>query len=180
MILVQRPNPDHAPAYAKYYFDRTQGEDNLMVALQNNLKMVQDFIQQLPIEKADFQYADDKWTVKGVLMHIIETERIFQYRALRFSRQDETAVQGFDESWYVQHNNYDQRTMADLSEEFSLVRQSTMILFKHMNSKMIDFEGPANNSIVTPRSLGWMIVGHTIHHCDVIKERYLVEVDEQY
>ncbi|MDR0801166.1 DinB family protein [Fluviicola sp.] len=173
-----RPNPETAPAYAKYYFDRTIGQDDLILALEQDLERTTAFIKGLPENKSDFQYADDKWTVKGVLLHIIETERIFQYRALRFSRKDKTPVEGFDEGWYAQHNNTDQRTLNDLKEEFSDVRKATLSLFKGMTASMLDETGMANNSTNTARNLGWIIAGHGIHHCNIIKERYLVDADE--
>jgi uncharacterized damage-inducible protein DinB len=180
MIFEGRPDSTKAPAYAQYYFDRTIGHTNLLHALETNRDKVIEFINGLPEDKADFQYADDKWTVKGVLLHIIETERVFQYRALRFSRKDTTTIAGFEERWYVDHNNNENRQLSDLAHEFEVVRNSTIHLFKHMTASMLDFEGAANNEIVTPRNIAWMIVGHTIHHCDIIKERYLVDTDEQF
>lgn len=178
MSFIGRPNPEFAPAYAKYYFDRTIGQDNLLLALEQDMEQTIAFIEGLPESKADFQYADEKWTLKGVLLHVIEAERIFQYRALRFSRKDKTPVEGFDEGWYAQHNNTDQRTLTDLKDEFSDVRKATISLFKGMTAAMLDESGIANNSPNTPRNLGWMVIGHGIHHCNIIKERYLVEVDE--
>lgn len=178
MSFIGRPNPETAPAYAKYYFDRTIGQDDLMLALEQDLKQTTAFIEGLPENKADFQYADDKWTLKGVILHIIETERVFQYRALRFSRKDKTPVEGFDEGWYAQHNNTEQRTLSDLKDEFFDVRKATISLFKGMTPAMLDEVGTANNSPNTARNLGWMILGHGIHHCNIIKERYLVDADE--
>lgn len=179
MIFSGRPNPELAPAYAKYYFDRSIGQTDLLQALIENGAKAVSFMRELPEDKADFHYSDDKWSVKGVLLHTIETERIFQYRALRISRRDKTPIEGFDEGWYSQHNNTDARTLADLADEFDTVRKATVSLFKGMNASMLDAEGTANHSPITPRNIGWIIVGHTMHHCDIIKERYLVEVDEQ-
>ncbi|MGV3611770.1 MAG: DinB family protein [Fluviicola sp.] len=175
-----RPNPEFAPAYAKYYFDRTIGQEDLLSALEKDLNETANFIANLPESKADFQYADDKWTLKGVILHFIETERIFQYRALRFSRKDQTALDGFDEDWYVQHNNHDQRTLEDLRLEFTDVRKASISLFKGMTGAMLDAAGTANNTPNTPRNLGWIMVGHVIHHCNIIKERYLVDTDEAF
>ncbi len=175
-----RPNPEFAPAYAKYYFERTLGQEDLLAALEKDLNDTANFIATLPESKADFQYADDKWTLKGVILHFIETERIFQYRALRFSRKDKTPLDGFDEDQYVQHNNYDQRTLEDLRLEFTDVRKASISLFKGMNTPMLDFVGTANNTPNTARNLGWITIGHTIHHCNIIKERYLVDTDEAF
>jgi len=178
--FIGRPNPEFSPAYAKYYFDRTLGQDHLIVALEKDLDETAAFISGLPQAKADFQYADEKWTLKGVILHFIEAERIFQYRALRFSRKDKTPLDGFDEGWYAQHNNTDQRSLENLRSEFIDVRKATISLFKGMTSTMLDSIGTANNSPNTARNLGWMIVGHTIHHCNIIKERYLVDIDEAF
>jgi len=178
--FIGRPNPEVAPAYAKYYFDRTIGQDDLLLALEKNLVETSGFIAGLPESKADFQYADEKWTLKGVILHFIETERIFQYRSLRFSRKDKTALDGFDEGWYAQNNNTDQRTLEDLQAEFIDVRKASISLFKGMTSSMLDAAGTANNSPNTARNLGWIMVGHVIHHCNIIKERYLVDTDEAF
>ncbi|WP_294669477.1 DinB family protein [uncultured Fluviicola sp.] len=180
MSFIGRPNPEFAPAYAKYYFDRTLGQDDLLLALENNLNETESFIAGLPEEKADFQYADEKWTLKGVILHFIETERIFQYRALRFSRKDKTALDGFDEDWYARHNNTDQRSLEDLRAEFMDVRKASISLFKGMTGAMLDSIGTANNTPNTPRNVGWIMVGHVIHHCNIIKERYLVDADENF
>ncbi len=179
-LFVGRPNIEFAPAYAKYYFDRTIGQDDLLLALEKDLNDTANFIASLPESKADFQYADEKWTLKGVILHFIETERIFQYRALRFSRKDKTPLDGFEESWYAQHNNTDQRSFEDLRLEFIDVRKASISLFKGMSSSMLDWVGTANNTPNTPRNLGWIMVGHVIHHCNIIKERYLVDTDEAF
>lgn len=178
--FIGRPNPEFAPAYAKYYFERTIGQEDLMLALQKDMDNTVKFIASLPDDKEDYQYADDKWTLKGVILHFIETERVFQYRALRFSRKDKTEIEGFDEGWYSQHNNTDQRTFQDLMLEFIDVRKASISLFKGMNTAMLDSVGTANNSPNTPRNLGWIMVGHVIHHCNIIKERYLVDDDEAF
>ncbi len=178
MDFEGRPNPDLAPAYAKYYFDRSIGQNNLLHALEHNREQFMQFLASFPADKADFQYADDKWSVKGVLLHTIETERILQYRALRISRKDKTPIDGFDEDSYVRHNQHERRTLSDLASEFETVRQATISLFRYMNAAMLDAEGIANNNPITPRNIGWFIIGHTMHHCDIIKERYLVEVEE--
>lgn len=173
-----RPNADHAASYAKYYLDQTLAYSDLLEAFEKSTTEFEQFISSIPADKADYRYADDKWSVKGVISHCIDTERIFQYRALRFSRKDETALSGFDEDLYGKNGNADSRTLADLRTEFLAVRSSSIQLFTHMSSEMLDFLAAANGSQVSPRSLGWMIIGHTVHHMNIIKVRYLV-VDEE-
>lgn len=178
MSFTGRPNPDFAPAYASYYFELTNPHVDLLLTLQHNLEETMAFIRQIPPEKANFQYADDKWTLKNVILHTIETERVFQYRALAISHKDQTNLPGFDENTYAEHNNYYNRELTDLVLEFETVRRSTISLFQGMSSSMLDTVGTANGSPVTPRNIGWMIIGHTIHHCGIIQERYLVDFDE--
>lgn len=178
MILEGRPNPEHASAYATYYFNLSDRQTNLMESLiQNGLKTAA-FIRSIPEDKADFQYADGKWSTKSVIAHLIDTERIFQYRALCISRKDTTELPGFDEDNYANYSPVDNRTLEDLAAEFEAVRASSIHLFRHLTSGMIDFIGIASNNPLTPRSAGWIIVGHAIHHCRIIAERYLVDTEE--
>lgn len=178
--LIGRPNFEQAPVYAHYFFQLTKLEDDLEVALIKNRDSFAAFIQSIPADKVDFRYADDKWTVKGVITHCIETERVLQYRALRFSRKDTTPLEGFDENWYVEHNNHDQSSLTDLAEEFVIVRKATLTLLQRMTTPMLDFVGTANGSPNTARNVAWFILGHNIHHEGIIKQRYLVDTDEWF
>lgn len=178
MILEGRPNPEHASAYATYYFNLSDRQTDLMESLIQNGTTTAAFIRSIPEDKADFQYADGKWSTKSVIAHMIDTERIFQDRALRISRKDTTELPGFDEDSYANHSPVDQRTLEDLAAEFEAVRASGIHLFRHMTAGMIDFIGIASNNPLSPRSAGWMIVGHAIHHCRIIAERYLVDTEE--
>lgn len=171
--LEGRPNNDHAPKYGVYYMDLTKEWTHLGKALVNERDNALAFFRKIPAEKSDFRYQPEKWSVKEVILHLIEAERVFQYRAFRFSRKDETALSGFDEDWYARNNNASARTFESVIEEFETVRNSTIQLFNGMDSEMLDFVGHANNAPVSPRSLGWMTIGHSYHHCQVLKERYL-------
>ncbi len=178
MSLNGRPNPEHASAYAKYYFDRTAGQTDLLAALEQNGKEMAAFIRSLPADKADFQYAEGKWTTKSVIAHVNDTERVFQFRALCFSRKDTVHIPGFEEDYYAMHANTAGRTMEELAAEFEAIRAATISLFRYMTDDMLDFKGTANNNVLTARSAGWIIAGHAVHHIGIIKERYLVEVEE--
>jgi uncharacterized damage-inducible protein DinB len=179
-IFDVTPNPEHAPPYAKYYFERTAGYTDLLEALQATKTETAAFIRSIPEEKADFQYAEGKWSAKSVIAHIIDTERIFQDRALRLSRKDATEMPGFDEDWFARHANTDCRTLEDLALEFEIVRSASIQLFQYMTMSMLDFIGSANNQPLTARSAGWIMVGHAVHHCGMIVERYLVDTEEIY
>lgn len=160
-----------APPYCHYYFDLVESDD-LLREFEKNLAFVQNLIRSIPAEKAAFAYAEGKWTIKEVLRHIIETERIYAYRALRFSRSDSTELPGFEENAYIDQAKDMQYDLKDLEAEFTAVRMGSICLYKSMTESMLDFQGVANKVNYTPRSIGFMIVGHTIHHCRIIQERY--------
>lgn len=125
----------------------------------------------------DQVYAPGKWTVKDILQHVIDTERIMSYRALRFSRNDNTVLPGYEEDLFAANTIANKRTIEDLMEEFSLVRQSTELLFKNMSDEMILRSGVAFKSEISALALGFVIVGHAMHHMGVIRERYFPLLD---
>jgi hypothetical protein len=118
-------------------------------------------------------YAPGKWTIKDILQHCIDTERIMAYRALCFARFDENMMPGFDEGDYAKNTNLENRTVADLIEEFGIVRKSNIMMFEGFNKKMLLRKGTANHIRLSPLSLCFVIMGHGLHHANVIKERYL-------
>jgi hypothetical protein len=120
----------------------------------------------------DSIYAPGKWTVKDILQHVIDNERIFCYRALRFARNDKTPLPGYDEQLFGQHANGFKRTIDDLLNEFALVRQASLALFKNFNEEILLHKGIANNKELSVLAAGFIIAGHPIHHLNVIKERY--------
>jgi len=125
------------------------------------------------IERAgDKVYAAGKWTVKDILQHLIDSERIFNYRALTIARKDETKIPGFDENFYAEKTNAGKRSLNDLLDEYEIVRKSSLMLFKSFNDEMLLTEGIANNKNISVLALGFAIAGHSIHHYNVIKERY--------
>jgi hypothetical protein len=118
-------------------------------------------------------YAPNKWTIKQIIQHLIDTERIFQYRALRFARHDETVLPGFDEELFAQHAPVAHRTIEDLLDEFELVRKSSILLYASFDGEALDREGSSYNSTLTVGSTAYILGGHIVHHLSVIKERYL-------
>lgn len=120
----------------------------------------------------DEVYEENKWTVRDILQHVIDNERIMSYRALRFSRNDQTELPGYDEAVLGANTMASQRTIQDLMEEFEQVRASTKLMFKYMSEPMIQCAGTANQTRITPLALGFVIIGHPIHHMTVIRERY--------
>ena len=117
-------------------------------------------------------YAPGKWTVKDIIQHVIDNERIMAYRALRFSRNDQTTLPGYDEELLAQNTNAVNRNFQDLMDEFTVLRSSTVALFKGMNDEMILRPGTANATSISALALGFVILGHPVHHMNIIRERY--------
>ena len=163
---------NEAPTYFHYYYGLVPSND-LLVALEEDLNTTLDILKSIPSEKENFAYAPNKWTTKEVFKHIIECERIFAYRALRFSRFDSTPLPGFDENHFIENSTQMNQNLAELIIEFELVRKSTIALFKYMSPEMLQFQAPANNTTYSTRAIGFMIVGHCIHHCHFVTQKYL-------
>lgn len=121
----------------------------------------------------DLRYAPDKWTVKDILQHIIDNERIMTYRAMRFARNDKTALPGYDEEWFGQNTNAIHRTIADLYDEYAAVRKASILLYKSFDDAMLLRGGIAFNQTISVLALGFVLVGHATHHVNIIRERYL-------
>jgi uncharacterized damage-inducible protein DinB len=170
--MIARPAPEDAPAYYQRYLSLVK-ESELLEAMENSLKSSLSLFASIGKEKEDFRYAADKWTVKEVLSHIADCERIFAYRALRFSRRDSTPLPGFDEKDYAPNANAAGRSLAQIIDEYKAVRRASIELFKYLTPEMLDFRGTANGSAITSRSIGWIIAGHNSHHCNILRERYL-------
>jgi len=161
---------DYAPYY-ETYIGLVKG-DNIVSALETIHSATQTFLKTIPAEKSNFRYAPGKWSVKQVLLHITDCERVFNYRALSIARGDTISLPGFDENTWAANSAPEKRTITDVAEEFSLVRQNTIHLFKTFDDEMVSRRGIANNNPVTVLALGYMIAGHEIHHINVMKERY--------
>jgi hypothetical protein len=171
-MIIGKPVVAHTPEYYRRYINLVPEED-LITALAEGMKATITLVRSLPGEKADFRYAAGKWSAKEVLGHINDTERIFAYRALRFSRKDATALPPFDENLYAPNANTDHCSLHELSDEYRAIRNASIALFAHMNDEMLDLPGKASGYDLTPRSIGWMIAGHNIHHCNILREHYL-------
>jgi hypothetical protein len=125
------------------------------------------------MDKFDFRYAEGKWTIKDIIQHLIDAERVFSYRAMRISRNDKTPLPGFEENDYVENTNANGRSIQDLLTELSAVRQSTLLLFKSFSEEQFGRIGVASNADVSVRAIGFIIIGHQKHHQKVFQERYL-------
>ena len=143
--------------------------DELEISLHDFIK----FVQNIPMDKFDYRYAENKWTIKDIIQHIIDAERIFGYRALRISRNDKTPLPGFEENEYAQNTNAINRSIQELLTELSAVRHSNLLLFKSLSDEQLTKLGTASNHTISVRAIGFLIIGHQKHHQKVFQERYL-------
>lgn len=167
-----RPEKGSYPAYFDNYVALVK-ENNLNEALILNWNEIKTAITSIPSDKAEFSYAPEKWTIKQVICHIIDTERIFAYRALRFARKDPQQVLPFDENDYAANAELNNRTINDLLNEMEVVRKSSQYLFNNLDETALLRKGKMASGEVTVLALGYMICGHAAHHLNIIKERYL-------
>ncbi len=162
---------EYAPFYATYISKVGDGE--LHELLESGKQASTKLFESIAEEKHEYRYASNKWTIKEVLQHIIDTERIFAYRALRFGRGDKSAIAGFDQNDYNTSALANRRSLSDLLAEYKAVRESTQALFQSMNEDMLLSEGLASGFNVSARALGFMISGHEKHHLGILEEKYL-------
>lgn len=160
------------PAYCETYF-RAAGEVELIEELEICLHDFIRFVQNLPMDKFDYRYAEGKWTIKEIIQHIIDTERILAYRALRISRNDTTPLPGFDENSYADNTSANTRGLQYLLTELVAVRHSNLLLFKSFSDEQLLNKGIASDQPISVRALGFMLIGHQKHHQKVFEERYL-------
>jgi uncharacterized damage-inducible protein DinB len=172
MKPTQLNSTEYAPFYANYIAQVSE-EYSLVEELEISLHRFIKFVQDIPMDKFDYRYAEGKWTIKDIIQHLIDAERIFAYRALRFARNDSTDLPGFEENDYVDEANANSRSIMDLLTEMSSVRHATLVLFKTFNEAQLLRIGTANNNKMSLRALGFVIIGHQNHHQRVFEERYL-------
>lgn len=169
---LSRPGTgEYAPHYAPYIARVTDGDIRAFLGRQG--EQVRSFLASIPERQWAHRYADGKWSVREVVGHVIDTERIMSYRALRFARGDTTPLAGFEESAYAPASGAEERTMADLAEEFTFVRSATICLAQSLPNAAWMRGGIASGANVTVRGLFWIIAGHAEHHLHVLRERYL-------
>ncbi len=168
---MNRPEATEYADYYANYISKVPGSDVLNVLESQRLQMLQLFAGRSERD-GSFRYAPGKWTVKEVLGHITDTERIFSYRALRIARGDQTPLPGFEQDDYVRSGAFGDRTLAGLAEEFGAVRTASVSLLRSCNEEAWSRRGVASQKEVTVRALGFMIAGHQIHHRIILEERY--------
>ncbi len=167
------PKPDPS-TYPPYFFNyiKLVDENDVKEALANQTELAETFFNSVPEEKYDYKYAEGKWSIKEALQHIIDTERVFTYRSLAFSRKDINILPSFDDKSYAVNANGGQREWRDLVDEFLAVRKSTQLLFNSFSPEQLDSLGKASDYQMNANAMGYTIAGHLIHHINIIKERY--------
>jgi len=169
---MSRPDLERVPPFYHNYINQVP-EGSLQQALQKHELEVIPFLESIPADKWSHRYAEGKWTIKELVQHLIDAERIFNYRALCFARRDETPLPGFDEDFYVIHSDANRRSNEEFLKELQVVQQSTIHLFNSFTEEQLEATGIANNNPIYVKAIGYIIVGHTRHHLNIIKERYL-------
>jgi hypothetical protein len=169
---MNRPESTEFAPYYEKYISLVDGNDALPVLVQQPAEL-RSMFSGLAEEKGTFAYAEGKWTLKELLSHLVDGERIFSYRVLRISRGDETPLEGFEQDDYIENSNANNRTFADLLEEFDLQRRSNMLLLNNISDDGSKRMGTASDNPVSVRALAYVMAGHTRHHLNVLRERYL-------
>ena len=169
---MKAPGKDEYAEFHNGYISLVAESDVLKV-LWSQPKALSDLLGEISDEYAERPYAEGKWTLKELLGHIIDTERIFAYRTLRFSRGDRTPLQGFDQDPYVENSRSNERALTSLLDEFETVRRANMFLLEELNENDLERRGEASGAEVTVRALVYLLAGHAAHHLNILRERYL-------
>ena len=167
-----RPRPGDYSTYYETYIKLIEGEDILRI-LNDQSKRTQEILNSFSEHRGNYRYAEGKWTVKEVVGHLLDTERVFAYRALCIARGEKKSLPGFDQDDYVKEGNFNRRELFDLNYEFRLLRESNLLLFRTFTPDMLKLKGFANESSVTVLAILFMIAGHEKHHMNVLREKYM-------
>ncbi len=168
----RRPQPHEHGAYYNTYISKVERNDVLQVLEDAKISTVE-FLKSIPAEKWDYRYAPGKWSVKEVIQHLLDAERIFAYRALRVARQDKTPLPGFDENLYTPASHASNRSPESLIGEFQAVREATLQLFGSLEEEALDEIGTASENPISALATAYILAGHEIHHLGILRERYL-------
>ena len=172
-MKVSDLNSNEYNDYYGRYINLVSSALSLVEAYSKGREQTIRFFSDLPIDKLEYRYAIDKWTPKEIMQHLIDTERIFMYRCLRIARNDKTPLAGFDQNTYIDPSGANQKTMDQLLEEFDVNRKNSIQLLESLSEENLAFIGNASGSDLSARAAAFIIPGHDIWHCSIIKERYL-------
>lgn len=168
---MPRPQTGEFGAFYERYINYTT-EDDPVRLLENSVQPLKEFLSEIPVEKAGYAYAPGKWTVRQLLQHLIDTERVFGYRAMCIARGEQQPLPGFDENLFAGNATATNRPLDDLAGELLLIRQCTLTLFRNFDETALFRKGIASNNPVTPNAIAFIVIGHCLHHEKILKERY--------
>src|SRR5258706_11991146 len=175
MPAIGRPEPtEYAPYFERYI--SLVPDESILTVLENQPAEVRRALGALPESRAGYRYAEGKWSIREVLGHVIDTERVFGYRALCVARGDVTSLPGFDEKAYGRNSPHDAYPLAELLDEFDAVRKGHVLFFRHLRPEDWKRSGTANNLPVSPRGLAYNMAGHVIHHLNRLRDNYGVQI----
>lgn len=173
MKKISKPQPGEYAPYTAIYIGLLPEDGLVLQHLQNNLEVTRALVLSLPKEKLLHRYAEGKWTIKEILAHLSDDERIYAYRALRFARSDKTELPGFEQDDYARYSRANERSREDLLHELTTVRNATIALFESFDEEALLRAGMADGKIMSVRAAAYHIAGHELRHLNIIKERYL-------
>jgi len=171
--LIPKPKSGEYAPYTIMYIGLLPDDGLILKHLQDNLDNSVRFVRSLPEEIVTARYAEDEWTIKEILLHIIDDERIYCYRALRFARNDATELPGFEQDEFVPYSGANDRDIEEIIEEFSSVRKATIVLFNSFDEEALKRKGVGSGNVMSVRAAAYHIAGHELHHINSIKENYL-------
>jgi hypothetical protein len=169
---MKRPEPSEYDAYYERYVSLV-GETDIVGAMRAQLDEIEKVFGALTKEKSLHTYAPGKWTIKQIIGHLTDGERIFAYRALRISRADSTPIEGFEQDGYIENARFNEMKLKDLVEELTLSRKANLILFENLTEEAWSRTGTASGVPVSVRALAYIMVGHIRHHLKILREKYL-------
>lgn len=169
---MKRPEKSEYAEFYETYVSRVT-ESEIFPAMENQIAEVRETLAEITEEKGSFAYAEGKWTIKELLGHLIDGEKILAYRALRIARNDKSPIEGYEENLYIENGNFNDQTLAVLIEDFALLRQVNTRFFKSLTDEAWTRAGTANGREVSVRALAFIIVGHVRHHSGILRDRYL-------
>jgi len=170
---IEFPSKDEYPAYAEMYMKWCKQDGSLLEQFEDSLRKTKNLISRLSDEELNFRYQKNKWSIKEVLVHIIDDERIYSFRALAFARNDKTNLPGFEQDDYNDFSNASGRTIENIMEEYEALRLSTIKLYNGFSIQALTRKGIANGNQASVRALGYHILGHELHHINMIESEYL-------
>jgi uncharacterized damage-inducible protein DinB len=172
-MTVSDLNTSEYNAFYKTYIEKVSNTFNLIDGFYLGQKLTLDFFNSIPKEKLNYRYAEDKWSIKEVLQHIIDTERVFMYRCFRIARHDKTPLVSFEQDDYIKPSGADEKSFEALIEEYQSVRQCFIVLLKSLKNTDLEFMGTASGNPMSARAAAFMVLGHEKHHIEVVENRYL-------